>query len=194
MVRSAIILWPPSAPHRRSQALAAMRRHLRQAGLRACEGVSALLAPTPDAPPSRTVRARHLCFHDATLRPSGWLLRSEKALAHPYSPTVAGAAGELRHMPRTPFPFHPLAEPNGHLLHRYGYPKPAWLQTNPTIIRLALIRAVRYDGQQKSNQFPGEEYRRFLRQRGGSERNTLVPNGRLHPTPGIANHVSGPVF
>ena len=93
-------------------------RLLRQAGLRTREG-------TPDGlrfPMHHLPRPfAHAVVLGATLRPSGWLFRGGKAAVHPHSPTVAGAVGELRRFrPRTPFPFHPSALLNGHLLHRFG--------------------------------------------------------------------------
>ena len=94
-------------------------RLLRQAGLRTHEGKPDILRipmhhlPRPFA---------HAVVLGATLRPSGWHFREGKAAVHLHSPTVAGAVGELRRFrPRTPFPFHPSALLNGHLLHRFGF-------------------------------------------------------------------------
>ena len=93
-------------------------RLLRQAGLRTREGKPGVLRFPMHLLPRPFARA---VFLDATLRPSGWLLRGGKAAVHLHSPTVAGAVGELRRFrPRTPFPFHPSALLNGHLLHRFG--------------------------------------------------------------------------
>ena len=93
-------------------------RLLRQAGLRTREGKPDGLRFPMHHLPRPFARAVVL---DATLRPSGWLLRGGKAAVHLHSPTVAGAVGELRRFrPRTPFPFHPSALLNGHLLHRFG--------------------------------------------------------------------------
>ena len=93
-------------------------RLLRQAGLRTREGKPDVLRFPMHHIPRPFARA---VFLDATLRPSGWLLRGGKAAVHLHSPTVAGAVGALRRFrPRTPFPFHRSALLNGHLLHRFG--------------------------------------------------------------------------
>lgn len=145
--------------------------------------------PDSDAPPSRAVRARHI--HDVTLRPSGWLFRGGKASVHLHSPTVAGAVGELRLAPRTPFPFHPSATLNGHLLLRSGRPESMRFRTNRYYRHSLETTPIPFKGGNSTNDknqdnssgkdavasFDGAGVR-------NKQSQESIPDGRLHPTPG----------
>ena len=116
-------------------------RLLRQAGLRTREVKPDGLRFPMHHLPRPFARA---VFLDATLRPSGWLLRGGKAAVHLHSPTVAGAVGDLRRFrPRTPFPFHPSALLNGHLLHRFR-PRGRSVHSRQPCITCCLLRVACY--------------------------------------------------
>lgn len=111
-------------------------RLLRQAGLRTREGKpDAIRIPTHHLPKPFA----HAVFDGVTLRPSGWLFPGGRTAVHLHSPTVAGAVGELRLAPRTPFPFHPSATLSGHLLLRLvrTHPMTGHARTGVAVVRLA---------------------------------------------------------
>ncbi len=136
-------------------------RLLRQAGLRTREGKpDAIRIPMRHLPRPFA----HAVLDDVTLRPSGWLFPGGRTAAHLHSPTVAGAVGELRLAPRTPFPFHPSATLSGHLLLRLvrTHPMTGHARTGVAVVRLANDKKV-------TAGCSGEECRRFTRRCGGPE-------------------------